>query len=118
MQGYVFSVELAARLLANGLMKPNALLTKLQKEKAALNAGDKINTAKDGRSRKATYYDHVLLIQHGGKTRNWGLPSRRKLSNATRQSSEYPVMGAERLSRFLFCMNQAMGKLCAPVLAQ
>ena len=32
---------------------------KLKKEKAALDAEDKIRTTKDGRSRKATYYDHI-----------------------------------------------------------
>ena len=54
-----FAVELAARLLANGMMKPKALLRKLQKEKAALDADDKIGTTKDGRNRKATYYEHI-----------------------------------------------------------
>ena len=52
-------MELAARLLANGPLKPKALLTKLQKEKAALYADDKIGTTKDGRNKKATYYDHI-----------------------------------------------------------
>jgi tetratricopeptide (TPR) repeat protein len=59
LHGHTFAVELAARLLANGMMKPKALLTKLQKEKAALDADDKIGTTKDGRNRKATYYDHI-----------------------------------------------------------
>lgn len=59
LHGHTFAVELAARLLANGLLKPKALLTKLQKEKAALDAEDKIGTTKDGRNRKATYYDHI-----------------------------------------------------------
>ena len=59
LHGHTFAVELAARLLANGLLKPKALLTKLQKEKAALDADDKIGTTKDGRNRKATYYDHI-----------------------------------------------------------
>ncbi len=52
-------MELAARLLANGMMKPKALLDKLEKEKAALDAEDKIGTTKNGRNRKATYYDHI-----------------------------------------------------------
>ena len=56
LHGHTFAVELAARLLANGMMKSKALLTKLQKEKAALDADDKIGTTKDGRNRKATYY--------------------------------------------------------------
>ena len=59
LHGHTFAVELAARLLANGLLKPKALLTKLQKEKAALDADDRIGTTKDGRNRKATYYDHI-----------------------------------------------------------
>ena len=59
LHGHTFAVELAARLLANGMLKPKALLTKLQKEKAALDAEDKIGTTKDGRNRKATYYDHI-----------------------------------------------------------
>ena len=59
LHGHTFAVELAARLLANGLLKPKVLLTKLQKEKAALDAEDKIGTTKDGRNRKATYYDHI-----------------------------------------------------------
>ena len=59
LHGHTFAVELAARLLANGLMKPKALPAKLQKEKAALDAEDKIGTTKDGRNRKATYYDHI-----------------------------------------------------------
>ena len=59
LHGHTFAVELAARLLANGMLKPKALMTKLQKEKAALDAEDKIGTTKDGRNRKATYYDHI-----------------------------------------------------------
>ena len=59
LHGHTFAVELAARLLANGLLKPKALLTKLQKEKAAMDADDKIGTTKDGRNRKATYYEHI-----------------------------------------------------------
>ena len=59
LHGHTFAVELAARLLANGLLNPKALLTKLQKEKAALDAEDKIGTTKDGKNRKAAYYDHI-----------------------------------------------------------
>ncbi|MBQ7872121.1 MAG: ATP-binding protein [Oscillospiraceae bacterium] len=36
LHGHTFAVELAARLLANGMMKPKALQEKLEKEKAAL----------------------------------------------------------------------------------
>ena len=59
LHGHTFAVELAARLLANGLLNPKALLTKLQKEKTALDAEDKIGTTKNGRNKKATYYDHI-----------------------------------------------------------
>ena len=59
LHGHTFAVELAARLLANGLLKPKALLAKLQKEKAAMDADDKIGTTKDGRNKKATYYEHI-----------------------------------------------------------
>jgi len=52
LHGHTFAVELAARLLANGLLKPKALLDKLEKEKAALDAEDKIGTTKDGRNSK------------------------------------------------------------------
>ena len=53
--GHTFAAELAARLLANGLLKPEALLIKRQKGKAALDTEDKIGTTKDGRNRKAAY---------------------------------------------------------------
>ena len=59
LHGHTFAVELAAKLRASGPLKPKALLTKLQKEKAALYADDKIGTTKDGRNKKATYYDHI-----------------------------------------------------------
>ena len=59
LHGHTFAVELAARLLANGMMKPKALRDKLEKEKAALDAEDRIGTTKDGRNKKATYYDHI-----------------------------------------------------------
>jgi len=59
LHGHTFAVELAARLLANGLLKPRALYAKLKKEKAAMDAQDKIRTTKDGRNRKATYYDYI-----------------------------------------------------------
>ena len=41
LHGHTFAVELAARLLANGLLKPKELLTKLQKEKAALDTDNR-----------------------------------------------------------------------------
>lgn len=59
LHGHTFAVELAARLLANGMMKPKELRDKLEKEKAALDAEDRIGTTKDGRNKKATYYDYI-----------------------------------------------------------
>lgn len=59
LHSHTFAVELAARLLAKGILTSRALREKLKKEKAALDAEDKIRTTKDGRSRKATYYDHI-----------------------------------------------------------
>ncbi len=56
---HTFAVELAARLLAKGIHSPRALLSKLEKEKAAMDASDLIGTMKDGHSKRATYYDHI-----------------------------------------------------------
>ena len=56
---HTFAVELAARLLENGILLPDTLLKKLQEEKAALENNDKINMVKDGQSSKATYYGHI-----------------------------------------------------------
>ena len=44
------------------MMEPDALLVKLQAEKAAFNAADAVNTHKDGRSTKATYYRHIHTL--------------------------------------------------------
>ena len=43
---HTFAVELAARLLENGILLPDTLLKKLQEEKAALENNDKINMVK------------------------------------------------------------------------
>ena len=43
-------------------MEPLILLRKLKGEKAALNATDTIDIIKDGKSRKATYYDHIHML--------------------------------------------------------
>lgn len=56
---HTLSVELAARLLASGILEPNKLLTELQNTKSVLNTDDKINIVKDGASSKATYYEHI-----------------------------------------------------------
>ena len=59
---HTLAVELAARLLETGLLEPSDLLKKLKEEKASLDAADKICIAKDGQSRKATYYDHIHTL--------------------------------------------------------
>ena len=59
---HTFAVELAAKLLENGISTPNQLLTKLQEEKASLNNEDKIRVIKDGQSSKATYYSHIHTL--------------------------------------------------------
>ena len=60
--GHTFAVELAARLLAHGILSPDALLHKLQTEKASMNASDQIGVNKDGRKQKATYYEHIHTL--------------------------------------------------------
>lgn len=59
---HTLAVELAARLLENGILEPKELLNKLQKEKAALNASDKIGITKDGKASKETYYGHIHTL--------------------------------------------------------
>ena len=56
---HTLSVELAARLLASGILVPNSLLKELQNTKSVLHTDDKINIIKDGASSKATYYEHI-----------------------------------------------------------
>ena len=59
---HTFAVELSARLLEIGILNPNQLLEKLQKEKAAMNDEDVIGVKKDGKSSKATYYNHIHTL--------------------------------------------------------
>lgn len=59
---HTLAVELSARLLETGILDPLPLLNKLKTEKAALDATDTIGITKDGRSRKATYYDHIHTL--------------------------------------------------------
>ncbi len=59
---HTFAVELAARLLTSGILQPAELLEKLQTEGTAMDAADKIRTAKDGRKGKATYHDHIHTL--------------------------------------------------------
>ena len=59
---HTLAVELSARLLETGILEPEALLNKLREEKAAMDASDTIGITKDGKSRKATYYDHIHTL--------------------------------------------------------
>lgn len=59
---HTLAIELAARLLETGMLEPDALLVKLQAEKAAFNTADTVNIHKDGHSTKATYYRHIHTL--------------------------------------------------------
>lgn len=59
---HTFAVELAARLLEHGILSPNEVLHKLQTEKTAMDAADKIGIDKDGHRQKATYYEHIHTL--------------------------------------------------------
>ena len=59
---HTFAVELAAKLLNNGILAPAQLLKKLQEEKTALESEDDIRIIKDGQSSKATYYHHIHTL--------------------------------------------------------
>ena len=62
--GHTLSVELAARLLASGIMKPKKLLAELKKSKSILQAEDRINLIKDGKNTKATYFEHIHRLMY------------------------------------------------------
>lgn len=59
---HTLAVELSARLLETGILEPRQLLNKLKEEKAGLNATDTIGITKDGKSKKATYYEHIHTL--------------------------------------------------------
>lgn len=59
---HTFAVELAAKLLENGILHPEQLLEKLRDEKASLENEDKISAFKDGQNSKATYYNHIHTL--------------------------------------------------------
>lgn len=59
---HTLAAELAARLLESGILQPREVLDKLREEKAAFDAADKIRISKDGKSRQATYYDHIHTL--------------------------------------------------------
>lgn len=60
--GHTFAVELTARLLESGMLKPKQLMEKLRAEKTAMDADDQIKTIKDGRTGRATYHDHIHTL--------------------------------------------------------
>ena len=62
LHNHTFAVELSARLLEIGILSPQALSDKLIAEKASMNDPDKISVKKDGRSKKATYYNHIHTL--------------------------------------------------------
>ena len=59
---HTLAVELAARLLDCGILRPKALLKKLQEEKVKLDSDDQIRITKDGTARKETYYGHIHTL--------------------------------------------------------
>ncbi len=62
--GHTLSVELAARLLSSGKLRPKKLLVELKKSKSILHTEDKINIIKDSRNTKATYYEHIHRLMY------------------------------------------------------
>lgn len=59
---HTFAVELAAKLLENGILPPEHLLEKLREEKTSLENEDKISAIKDGQNSKTTYYNHIHTL--------------------------------------------------------
>lgn len=62
--GHTLSVELAARLLASGILKPKKLLAELKQSKSVLQTEDRINLIKDGKNTKATYFEHIHRLMY------------------------------------------------------
>ena len=62
LHNHTFAVDLSARLLEIGILSPQALSDKLIAEKASMNDPDIISVKKDGRSKKATYYNHIHTL--------------------------------------------------------
>ena len=84
---------MSARLLESGIMEPLLLLKKLKEEKVALDATDTIGISKDGKSRKATYYDHIHTLF-----------SLYQLSEAETDNYEKPCVGfVFRCSKQIVC---------------
>ena len=59
---HTLSVELAARLLEKGLLAPDDVLDKLNECSVDPETSDRINVKKDGKSVKATFYEHIRTL--------------------------------------------------------
>ena len=59
---HTLSVELAARLLEKGLLAPDEVLQKLTECSVDPETSDRINVKKDGKSVKATFYEHIRTL--------------------------------------------------------
>lgn len=59
---HTFAVELAARLMENGMLSPKKILKKLQKEGASFDATDEIRSSKDDTPQNATWYIHIHTL--------------------------------------------------------
>ncbi len=59
---HTLSVELAARLMARGVLTPEELLIRLEEAPSIPDSADKIRIRKDGRVKKETYQDHIRIL--------------------------------------------------------
>lgn len=59
---HTFAVELIARLLSCGILRPKALLEKLRLQHSSMDAEDEISTERDGVHRRATYQEHIHTL--------------------------------------------------------
>ncbi len=59
---HTLSVELAARLLEKGLLSADDVLEKLNECSVDPETSDRINVKKDGKSVKATFYEHIRTL--------------------------------------------------------
>ncbi len=59
---HTMAVELSARLLQNGIIKPKELLQKLQAQKTGMDSVDQITFLKDNTVSRETYRQHIHLL--------------------------------------------------------
>ena len=59
---HTLAVELAGKVLQQGMFNAQQLLKKLKKEGAVLRMKDKVSSIKDGRHKKDTYYGHLRIL--------------------------------------------------------